>query len=105
MSAFQGMLTKISPMRQIFPHGLVPLKSPIAELAQLGEGATAQEARVFFIAVECCTAGQKECMAEMMARMGQDMVEGARAAIAAGTPIPAREINFDGVNFPLRFVN
>lgn len=97
------MLTQESPLRRVFPTGLVPISSPVARTALLGEKPVGAE-RIFFIVLTACTLGQKEAMAAMMHEMGQGSIEEARKVVWTDDTLPVRETNFNGVSFPLRYV-
>ena len=104
MTAFSGMLTKECPLRSVFPSGIVPLSSPHAIAAELGEGANRHYSRVFFVVLGACTKEQREGIAQMMNRMGQGSLEEARKIVSIEEMIPIRESNLSGVGFPLRYI-
>lgn len=105
MSAFQGMLTKDSPLREIFSSGMIPLSSPAGYLVELGEPPQTELSQVYFLAVPACTPAQLEAMAQRMAAAGQGTIEEARAGLAdPKQKLPVRAFHFDGVSFPLRYM-
>jgi hypothetical protein len=103
-SAFSGMLAEDSPLRGVFKNGIVPLKSPFGQAAELGEGKNVQTCEVNFIVLAACTSEQKEGMAQLMVRLGQCSIEEARKVVALEETMPIRMKNLVGVSFPLSFV-
>ena len=104
MTAFSGMLTRESPLRVVFPNGIVPLSLPHSIDAELGEGSNRHYSKVFFVVLGACSKEQREGIAQMMHRMGQGTIEEARKTVAIEETIPIREQNLSGVGFPLRYI-
>src|ERR1019366_9108411 len=98
------MLTQESPLRSVFANGMVPLSSPHAIEAELGEGSNRHYNRVFFVVLGACTKEQREGIAQMMVSLGQGGIEEARKVVAIEDTIPIRESNLSGVGFPLSYI-
>ena len=102
-TAFTGMLKEGSPLRDIFTNGHVPLSSPHAIKADLGEGTNRSVEPVYFVVLAACTKEQRDGIARMMHKLGQGSLEEARKVVAIEDTIPIRESNLSGVSFPMRY--
>jgi hypothetical protein len=95
-----GHLKDTSPLRAIFPNGIVPLMSPTSEAAHLGDAKLTEN--VYMIAVSQLTTEQKQAMAARMQEMGQGAYEEALADIEKATEVPVRAFHFSAVGMTLR---
>ncbi len=97
-----GFLTKESPLRTVFPKGMVPLTIPTARTVRLGSDELPRVEKVYFLAVKACTVEQLEGMAQVMSSLGQGTVEESRKHLGSVDEIPIRAFNISGVGMPLR---
>lgn len=80
-------LTQESPLRAVFPDGIIPLARDGAEAVALGEGWTEQ---CFFLSLTDCTPEQRAAIAAMTATMGGVSQEDALAKLNASAELPVR---------------
>lgn len=95
----KGILTEPSPLRCIFPDGIVPLTSPQPQMAILGAAPPPQE--VYMLALKQCTAEQLDRLAERMSVMGQGPVAEARQHVGTAAELPLRAFHFCSIQIPL----
>jgi hypothetical protein len=95
-----GHLKDNSPLRSIFPNGVVPLIFPISQAARLGDAFLTEE--VYMIAVKQLTPEQKQAMAARMQEMGQGSYDDALADLEKSNELPVRAFHISAVGMPLR---
>jgi hypothetical protein len=93
-------LKKDSPLRAIFPNGIIPLTTPNTHKARLGAAIVPEE--VFLLAVRQCTQEQRAALAQRAADLGQGPFEEALAVINSAMEIPVRALHVSHVGMPLR---
>jgi len=99
--AFVGHAATNSPLRQIFPTGLLPLRSIHPRTAFLGSERL--EAKVYLIDLRACDADELERMAQFLTPQFDGLIEAARHHLAEVEEFPVREANITGTSFPLRY--
>lgn len=93
-------LTNASPLRQVFTDGLLPVKSPLAVAARLGD--SIDTSLVYFLDTAALTPEKGEAFAALMAAARGCPIEAARDAVATGV-IPIRATNCKPLGVSLRY--
>jgi hypothetical protein len=97
-----GFLTQDTPLRKVFPAGVVPLRNPTAELATLGEGPNPTTENVYLLEVLACQPHELQQLAELLSELGQGKVEEIKAAMMFDGVVPIRVRNITGVGMATR---
>ena len=99
---FVGHIAEDSPLRGIFPDGRCPLMGPLTRPAILGDAQ--EKADVYMLSLRACSETELEAIATMLAKNGNDTIEGARKFVAEANEMPIRAKNLTGCSFPMRYI-
>ncbi len=97
-----GLLTKDSPLRRVFPDGMIPLTSPHAIGVRLGGSAVPEHCYMLSVAEVLRDPVKFAAVVALMAETNGCTADEVRAFFAKSEVVPIRAANITGVTMPLR---